>query len=43
MPLTSVFSALLAERDDIENRREESSLKDQCVLGLAAGAKELWK
>lgn len=35
------LSALLAERDESKNRCEALNLQNQCILGLAAEAKEL--
>lgn len=40
-PLIAAFSALLIERDDLENRCEVLTLKPQCIFGLVADTKNL--
>lgn len=41
MPPTAALPALLAEREDYRNRFETLTLKNQCILWLAAEEKEL--
>lgn len=42
-PSPVAFSAAVGEREDYKNRSETTTLKNQCIPGLAAEAKKLRK